>query len=804
MHSLFQDIRFSLRLMRKRPGMTLLVISALIVGIGVNSAVFTVVNAVLIRPLPLPDSDRLVTIMIKTQQSTSMPVSYPQYLDWRNQCHSFQEMAAIEQFNPNLTGGVPERLTGMQVSASFFKVLGVPPVKGRDFTEQDDRPGANRVAIINHGLWERRFASDPAILGKLVVLNDQPYTIIGVAPANNFGLIRYYDIFVPNGLFLNDVMLNRNNRYHGVVARLKPGITWEQAGKEMEIISSRLAQVYPQSDKDMQAYVVAVAVATVNSGSSLKYIMVASSLILLLACVNVVTVFVANAVERRKELSVRLALGASRSALLRQFFVQGLIFATISGGLGLMIAKVCLVFLVNRFPYAVARMDESTIDGSVIFFTLATTLGASLLACILPSLFTANLHINSELKGDWSWPGLARYRVAGQSALIVIEVSLAFALTLVSALLIKSLYNIEQVDLGFSPERVLCFQVSLRSSRYKETDKIAAFYDLAIQKIRSIPGVRSASAASSVPLSSNYHFINLEVEGQPPPIGAQHPFVDSSSVMPGYFETLHTRMISGRDFNELDRANSQPVAVVDDVLAAGMWPGENPVGKRVRLADEGDPGPPWREVVGVVQQMKRYGPEQQVPRLQVYVPLSQQPVPDMAIVIDFQTDQNSLVVTSQKMIAELDGDVPIDKVRTLEEMFSDHTSRRRISVLLLGSFAAIGVLLGLIGIYGVVANSIVRMRREIAIRMALGATVRNAIILVIKLGLIGTVAGIMVGAGITVGLTKVLAAYLFGVASFDVSIYLLSAAIVFLLTVIASLIPAQSLLRFNPQEVLKE
>jgi predicted permease len=599
-------------------------------------------------------------------------------------------------------------------------------------------------------------------------------------------------------------MLNRSNRYHAVIARLNPGVTREQADQEMDVVSRRLAQAYPQSDGGMQAYVVMMANMAANSGNALKYIMIASSLILLLACVNVVTVFVANAVERRKELSVRLALGAGRAVLLRQFFVQGLIFASIGGSLGLLVAKVGVMILVNRFPYVMARLDDSTIDGSVIFFTLATTLGASLLGCILPSLFTANLNINSELKGDWSWPSLSRHRVAGQSALIVVEVSLAFALTLVSGLLIKSLYNIEQVDLGFNPERVLSFEVSLPSVRYKEADKIAGFYDLAVQNIRSLPGVRAASAVSTLPLTGNYHFINLEVEGQPAPVGGQHPFVDSPSVMPGYFETLRSRIISGRDFNESDRSSSLPVAIVDDVLAARMWPGQNPVGKLVRLADDGDKGPPWRQVVGVIHQLKHYGPDKEVPRLQVYLPLLQQPVPTMSFVIDFQTDQSSIASSVQKVIAALDKDLPLDNVRTLEDLFSDHMSQRKIAVLLLSSFAAIGILLGLIGIYGVVANSIVRMRREIAIRMALGATVRNAIILVTKLGLIGTVAGILIGAGITLALTRILAAYLFGVASFSASIYCLSAAMVFVLALIASLIPAHSLLRFNPQEVLKE
>lgn len=790
--------------MRKRPGMTLLVIATLIVGIGVNSAVFTVVNAVLIRPWPVPGPDRLVLVMMNTQQSTKMAVSYPEYLDWKSQCHSFQDLAIMRSLGVNLTGaGHPQHLNGLQVSASFFKVLDVPPFKGRDFTEDDDRPGANRVAIISHALWEQTFGSDASILGKSIVLNDQPYTIIGVAAANHFPFLQF-DLWVPNGLFFDAAMLNRANRYYGVIARLKRGVTRKQASQEMVTISERLAQDYPQSDKDIQADVLGIASIFADSSKGLKYIMALSSVILLLACVNVVTVFLANAVERRKELSVRLALGAGRGILLRQFFVQGLILAGIGGALGLAVARFGLFILLKYFPYAIGRLEESTIDATVIFFTMATTVGAGLMACVLPTLFAASLNVNSELKGERNWPLLSRYRHAGQSALIVVEVSLAFALTLVSGLLMKSLFNVEQLDLGFNPERVLSFQVSLPSSRYQTADKITGFYEAAIHNLSAVPGVRTASAVSALPLSRNYHFINLEVEGQPAPVGTQHPFVDSSSVMPGYFETIHSHIILGRDFNESDRSSSAPVAIVDEVLATRMWPGQNPAGKRIRLADEGDQGPPWREVIGVVRQMKHYGPEQDVPRLQVYVPLFQQPVPAMAFVIDFQTDQGSIVSSAQKVIAGLDKDLPLDSISTMEDLFSLYTSRRRLSVLLLGSFAVIGVLLGLIGIYGIVANSIVRMRREIAIRMALGATARSTIILVVRLGLIGTVAGILIGAALTLGSTRVLAAYLFGVASFDPATYILSAFAVFVLAMIASIIPAQSLLRFKPQEILKE
>lgn len=785
--------------------MTFLVIAALVVGIAINSAVFTVVNAVVIRPLPIPDPDRFIMIMTKSPQFPNMPVSYPEYLDWKKQSHSFQHIATLRLMNANLTGyGTPEHLRGIRATASFFKALGLPPAMGRDFTEDDDRPGAARTVIISHGLWERRFGADPAILGKSLVLNDQPYTVIGVGPANQFYVLAF-DLWVPTKLFMDEGMMNRNNRYDAVIARLYPSVTQEQAQAEMETISQRLAGEYPQSEKDIRADLVAVArMFREYGGKSLKHLLTASCLILLLAGVNVVTVFVASAVERRKELSVRMALGAGRAVLLRQFFVQGLIFAGISGVIGLAVAKAGIVFMVSHFPNAIGRFQETTMDGWVIVFTLGTTLAVSLFSCLLPSLYTANLPINSELKGDWSWPALSRYRFIGQSALIVFEVSLAVAMSLVSGLLIKSLYEVEKVDMGFNPDRVLSFQVSLPSSRYSDADKISGFYDLALQNIRVLPGVRSASAVSTLPLTGNYHFINLEVEADRANPGAKHPYVDSPAVLPGYFEALRCPIINGRDFTESDRENSPPVAIVDDVLAARVWPGQSALGKRIRLADEGDQGPPWREVVGVARQMKHYGPEQEVPRFQVYVPLFQQPTPTMSFVIDFQTDQNSTKTAVENVIYGLDKDIPLDNVQTMEDLFGVLLSSRKVSVLLWGSFAAIGILLGLVGIYGVVSNSVVRMRREIAIRMALGSSVRSAIILVTKVGLLSTLGGILLGSVLVVCCTKVLSRYLFGVSSLDFPIYLFSAVLIIVLASIASLIPAQRLLRLNPQDVLKE
>ncbi len=792
--------------MRKRPGVTFLVIAALVLGIGANTAVFTVVNSVLLRPFPLPDPDRVVIIWATSKQIPNMAVSYPEYLDWKEQSHSFQSMSALQAISFNMTGrGHAEHLNGMKASASFFKVLGLPPGLGRDFTEEDDRPGASRVAIMGRGFWERRFGSDPGILGKTLILNDQPYTVVGVEPDNPFYWIRGFDVWVPEGLFIDQKVMNRETRFLAVVARLAPLATRARAQTEMEAITNRLADEFPQSNKDVGVTVVGLAeLFTVKGRKPLLLLLSASSLILFLACINVVTVLVSSAMERRKELSVRLALGADRSMLLRQMFVQSFLFALVSASLGLAMAKAGVAFLVNRFPYLLARFQETNVDRSVVLFTIGTALLVSLIASLLPALYIFKLNINSELKGDWTWSALSKYRAAGQGALIVFEVSLAVSLALVSGLLIKSFHEVEKVDLGFKPARVLSFQVSLPTARYGEADRISAFYRQAIQKIRNIPGVRSASAISTLPLSGAVHFINLQVENGQTEIATQRPFVDSPSVLPGYFETLRSPILQGRDFHDADTMSAPAVAIVDEVLAKRMWPGQSPLGKRIRLADIGDNAPPWREVVGVVRQVKHYGPEKEVPRMQVYVPLFQQPTPLMSFVVDFLADQRSIRSGAEEAILELDKDLPLDNFRTLDDLLSVYVSGREVSVLLLGSFAGIGITLCMIGIYGVVSNSVVRMRRELAIRMALGASVRNAIVLVIKVGLLGALGGILIGSAIVLSLTRVLSAFLFGVTPLDFSLYLVSAALIIVLALIACLVPAQSVLRLNPQDVLRE
>jgi putative ABC transport system permease protein len=805
MYSLLQDIRFSFRLMRKHPGMSFLVLAALVLGIGVNSAVFSVVNAVLLRPVPLFDPERVVFIYAKSQQSSAVTLSYPEYQDWKAQSRSFQEMAAWQAFYLNLIGnGPPEHLKGMGVSASYFKSLGISPAKGRDFTKDDELPGAARVAIISHGLWQRRFGADPAILGKTIVLDTLPYTVVGVLPPSQLVYVQFWDVWVGIGPFLDEHMMNRETRYFGVIGRLAPSVNLAQAQAEMETIASRLAAQYPLSNKDISVNVVSlVGQLTTNDRKPLCLILIASNLILLLACVNVVTVFVASAIERRKELSIRMALGAARSIVLRQLFVQGLMCAVAGAFLGLATAKAGLALLTGKFPFLVTRFQETTMDSSVIWFTICTAIGCTLLASIVPGLYAMRLNINSELKGEWSWTALSKYRVVGQSALIAFEVALAVSLSLVSGLLIKSFHEVAKVDLGFNPHNVLSFQVSLPRAHYKDEPAKTTFYRQVIQNLKAIPGVQSASATYTLPSGGGTHFINLQVDSDSP-LSSERPFVDSTSVLPDFFTSMKISMLQGRDFTDTDRAGALPVAIVDEVLAARMWPGQSALGKHLRLADITDSRPPWREIVGVVRQIKYFGPERKVARLQVYVPTYQVPTDMISFVMETMTPAATLKASAEKAVHDVDLDLPLDNFRTLDDYLDQVESGRRVSVLLLSSFAGVGIVLGMIGIYGVVSNSVVRRRREIAIRMALGASVPTSIFLVVRVALLATFVGITIGSVIVVGFTGLFSAFLFGVKALDPGIYALSAVTIIVLALVASLVPAAALLRLNPQDILRQ
>jgi putative ABC transport system permease protein len=807
MHPLIQDLRFTFRLMHKRLGMTLLVIAALVLGIGLNTAIFSVVNAVLLRPIPVFQPDRVVWLHSKINKTgTELGTSYPDFLDWRTQSRSFESMAAVRAFSFILSGsGPPEHINGFAISASGFKTWGITTVLGRNFTDEDDRPGAKRVAILGYAYWQRNFGGNRAILGATLILDDQQYTVIGVLQPVQVNVLRYPDVWVTNGPMLDQQVMERDARYFFPAARLKTNVTLAQASAELETIANRLAAEYPAADKDMGIRVESLVEQLTSDGRRpVLLLLVASTLIFLLATVNIVTVFMGNTIERAQELAVRIALGTSRSKLLRQLLIQSLTFAIAGGLLGFLLAKFGLAYFLHRFPDAARRFHETTIDLTVVLAGLAMALLVTLTAAIGPAIYASKLEVGTALKGEWSWLGLGKGRTGARTALILFEVALASGLSLVSGLLIKSLYAVEKIDLGFKPSHLFSFQVNLPPTRYKEPSRQSALYELALENLRHLPGTASVSAVSGLPLTSQGAINYLQVDTQSPLAGEQL-VVEDESVLPDFFQTMSLPILQGRDFTAADRAGAPPVVIVDNVLAAKLWPGQNPLGKRVRMTGLKNQEWRWMDVIGVVREIKHFGgPEAKIQWMQLYVPQYQDPTPVLSFVLNTSLTATAIQSAVKKAIHDLDANLPVDNFESMNDYLDVFLSGRKVVVLLLGGFAAIGVVLGAIGIYGVIASSVTQRRREIAIRMALGSTPAKAMLLVTRHALAATAAGILIGFGIVMTLSRVLSSSLYGVSSLDPTIHAISAVLLIVIAVVASVIPAARVLGFDIQEILRQ
>jgi len=806
MASLIQDLRLSVRLIRKRPGATLLIVAALALGIGLNTAIFSVLNAVVLRPLPIVHPDRVVWLHSKINQTGArLGTSYPEYLDWKTQSSSFDSMAAMYALSFTFTGnGPPEHLKVAGISASGFKTWGVNTIVGRDFTDDDDRPAANRVVLLTYPFWQRKFGGDPAILGKTLVLDDNQYTIIGVLQPTPLGVLKYPDVYVANGPLINHHIMDRDTRYFFPLARLKANVTQAQAQAEMDTIAARLAAQYSATNKNMGVDVQSmIEQLTADGRKPLSLLIVASTLIFLLAAVNVMTAFIANTAARREELSVRLALGATRSDLLQQLFVQASIIGLIGGAFGLLLAKSALAFFLHRFPDAFLRFQETNLDFTVISITLAMALVASIVATLLSAIYAFRLNVSRQLTAQWSTPTPSKHRSLGRGALIIFEVSLASALSLVSGLLIKSFYEVEKVDLGFSTSHIYSFQINPSPTRYKDPPGLIALYKSAFERLTSFPGMQSTSAITSLPLTTQGWANTLEVDAQSPLFG-QKVTVEDEAVLPGFFQTMKLPLLAGRDFTEADRDGALPVVIVDNVLAAKLWPGQNPLGQRLRMSLQRGGGTRWLEVIGVVQEIKHFGPEKSTRWMQLYVPLYQDPSPVLSFVVNTELPESAVQSTTNKALHELDKDLPLENFETMNAYLDTLLGTRKLSLLLLTIFAGIAILMGTIGIYGVVTNTVIQRRREFAIRMAVGATPTRAIFLITRAGLIATLAGILVGSALIAGFTRILASFLYGVSVLDPAIFLFTGLALLVLAALASVIPATRLFRFNIQEILRQ
>ena len=806
---LWQDLRYGLRMLGKNPGFTVVAVIALALGIGANSAIFSVVNTVLLRPLPYRDPDRLVMVW-----EDSTKAGYPRdtpaaanYIDWRDQNQVFEGMAAIAEQNFNLTGtGEPERIEGRLVSANLFALLGVEPQVGRAFLPEEDQPGRNRVVIMSHGLWQRRFGADANITGKPLTLNGESYTVVGVMPSHFQFPSREDQLWVPIA-FTPQQAANRGRHYLEVIARLKPGVTLEGAQAEMSAIAVRLQQQYPNENTDVGATVTPLHEQVVGDiKPALLVLLGAVGFVLLIACANVANLLLARAAVRQKEISIRVALGASRLRLIRQFLTESLLLAVLGGGVGLLLSLWGVSLLKNFIPENISQVEAITIDSRVLLFTLFVSLLTGLIFGLAPATQASSLNLNETLKegGRDSAAGSRGNRI--RSLLVIIEVAVSLILLIGAGLLINSFLRLRDVDPGFRADNLLTMQVVLPTFKYPDHERRTAFYDELLRRIETLPGVKSAAVTTNLPLYQQGNSIGISVEGIPDPAPGQgrRPTVATRVVSPRYFETMGIQLLQGRGFAAQDTADAPAAALINETMARRFWPEQDPTGKRLTSGSLTSTDPDdWITIVGVVKDVRQFELVAD-PRPQMYLSYAQAGFfAPSDLVVSTAVEPLSLAATVRRTVWEVDRDQPVSKIRTMEEIVSQSVARQRFSMLLLGIFAALALVLAAVGIYGVMSYSVAQRTREFGIRMALGAQRSDVLKLAVGQGLKLVLIGIGIGLAAAFVLTRVMSSLLFGVSATDPATFMIISLVLIGVAVAASFIPARRATKIDPMVALR-
>ncbi len=802
---MIQDLRYGVRMLLKNPGFTLIAVLTLALGIGANTAIFSVVNAVLLRPLPYNDPDRLALLGSRWSDSEFAAVSLPEYLDYRARATSFQEMASYQRGGANLSTGAgePELIQSASVTVTLFSTLGVKAAWGREFLPEEEQPGAGRAALLSYGLWRRRFGGDAKIVGQTIRLNSESYTVVGVMPPGCYFPDKETEVWTVMKIDLKDLG-TRGNHNRQVIARLKPSVTLSQGQAEMDIIAGQFAHDYPKNYPAGSGWGVSVVALHERLVGKMRPVMLALlatvGLVLLIACANVANLSLARAGARRKEMAIRVALGAGRSRLVRQMLFESLLLALLGGAAGLLLANYSRYALSWLDPGAIPRLEETSLDARALGFTMALAFLTSLIFGLAPALQAARTDVNQQLK-----EGGAGSQSSGElrlrSLLVVTEVALATVLLVGAGLMIRSFARLLEVDTGLKAENVLTAQLSLSQAKYTEDHQVAAFYQQLLERLKAQPGILSAGAISILPFSGVSGDYGFGVEGYTPPSPGVEPDEEAREVAPGYFRTLGIRLLRGRLLDESDGADSPKVALVSESLARKYWGERDPIGGRIKLWGLDSDGP-WWTVVGVVGDVRHFGLEAETKPI-LYLPNTQRTVRRMAIVVRAEADPAAMANVVSRQVFALDPEQPVSHMKTMERLISTSAAGPRFRTLLIGLFAGLAILLAAVGLYGVISYTIGQRTREIGIRMALGASPGNVLSLVVRQGMTLALGGLALGLCASWALTRLIKDFLFNVSATDPATFAAIAAMLACVALLACYLPARRAMKVDPMVALR-